>query len=148
MNHTSAEEQLLRLSHTDQGCQIFLDTIYQNGTKRTQLQLNGQMAIMCIFQMSIEYTVPTFSIPRPTKIYPNWYFWFVNISSGNPDTDYHANISTLCKFGRKEGSEIENFPELAKLTIFLTIIFFSLKDLEKNWRQIFRWEQQTDLLPT
>jgi hypothetical protein len=27
---------------------------------------------------------PTFSIPRSSKIYPNWYFWFENILSGNP----------------------------------------------------------------
>jgi hypothetical protein len=26
----------------------------------------------------------TISIPRPTKIYPNWYFWYENIPSGNP----------------------------------------------------------------
>jgi hypothetical protein len=27
---------------------------------------------------------PTFSIPRPSNINPNWYFWFENIPSGNP----------------------------------------------------------------
>jgi hypothetical protein len=27
--------------------------------------------------------VPTFSIPRPSKIYPNWDFWFDNKPSGN-----------------------------------------------------------------
>jgi hypothetical protein len=26
----------------------------------------------------------TFSIPRPSKFYPNWYFWFENKPSGNP----------------------------------------------------------------
>jgi hypothetical protein len=26
----------------------------------------------------------TSSIARPSKIYPNWYFWFENIPSGNP----------------------------------------------------------------
>jgi hypothetical protein len=28
--------------------------------------------------------MPTFSILRPSKIYPNWDFWFENIASGNP----------------------------------------------------------------
>jgi hypothetical protein len=31
--------------------------------------------------------IPTFSIPRPSKIYPNKDFWFGNIASGNPGTD-------------------------------------------------------------
>jgi hypothetical protein len=26
----------------------------------------------------------TFSNLRPSKIYPNWYFWFENKPSGNP----------------------------------------------------------------
>jgi hypothetical protein len=33
------------LSGREQGCQIFLDTIYQNGEKYTKLPLNYQMAI-------------------------------------------------------------------------------------------------------
>jgi hypothetical protein len=28
--------------------------------------------------------IPTFSIVGLTKTYPNWYFWFENIPSGNP----------------------------------------------------------------
>jgi hypothetical protein len=28
--------------------------------------------------------IPTSSIVRPSKIYPNWNFWFENIPSGNP----------------------------------------------------------------
>jgi hypothetical protein len=40
--------------------------------------------------MAVKYskwtsTMPTFSIPRPSKIYPNWDFWFENKTSGNPD---------------------------------------------------------------
>jgi predicted secreted protein len=30
--------------------------------------------------------IQIFSIPRPSKIYLNWDFWFENIPSGNPDT--------------------------------------------------------------
>jgi hypothetical protein len=28
--------------------------------------------------------IPNFSIPRPSKIYPNWDFWFESKPSGNP----------------------------------------------------------------
>jgi hypothetical protein len=31
--------------------------------------------------------MPTFSIPKPFKIYPNWDFWFENKPSGNPARD-------------------------------------------------------------
>jgi hypothetical protein len=38
--------------------------------------------------MAINYTkwplnIPTFSIPRPSKIYPSWNFWSYNKPSGN-----------------------------------------------------------------
>jgi hypothetical protein len=59
-----------------QGCQIFLATIYQNGEKHTKLPQNYQMAIK--YNKWLEYIpgghkipMPTFSISRPTKIYPN-----------------------------------------------------------------------------
>jgi hypothetical protein len=28
--------------------------------------------------------IPTFYIPRPPKIYPNWDLWFEKLTSGNP----------------------------------------------------------------
>jgi hypothetical protein len=42
-----------------------------------------------IYQMTTKYTKwpqnkPTLSITRPSKIYPNWDFWFENIPYGNP----------------------------------------------------------------
>jgi hypothetical protein len=89
---------------TNQCCQIFLDTIYQNGGKYTKLSLNYVPNGCNIFQIATEYHQPlpfqsppkstligifitkiynlvTFSIPRPSKIYPNR---FENIPSGNP----------------------------------------------------------------
>jgi hypothetical protein len=44
------------------------------------------------YQTAIIYSkwasnIPTFSILRPSKIYPNWDFWFENISFGNPALD-------------------------------------------------------------
>jgi hypothetical protein len=46
-----------------------------------------------IYQMAVVYSksplnTPTFSIQRPSNIYPNWDFWFENIPSGNPDRRY------------------------------------------------------------
>jgi hypothetical protein len=38
-----------------------------------------------IDQMVIKYS--RFSITRPSKIYPNWDFWFENKPSGNPDLE-------------------------------------------------------------
>jgi hypothetical protein len=32
--------------------------------------------------------MPTFSIPIPSKIYPNLNFWFANKSSGNPEEEH------------------------------------------------------------
>jgi hypothetical protein len=49
---------------TTQGCQIFLDTVYQNGGKDTKLPINYQWP----------NNKPFFSFPRPSKIYPNWDF--------------------------------------------------------------------------
>jgi hypothetical protein len=40
------------------------------------------MAVQYIDQMVIR-----FSIAKPSKIYPNWDFWFENKPSGNPDFD-------------------------------------------------------------
>jgi hypothetical protein len=42
-----------------------------------------------LFQMAGKLTewslnLPTTYIARPYKVYPNWYFWFENIPSGNP----------------------------------------------------------------
>jgi hypothetical protein len=71
-----------------QGCQVFLDTIYQHGEKYTKLPLNYQMAKNItngrkLFQMAIN--IATLSILGPSKIYPNWDFLFENIPSGSRD---------------------------------------------------------------
>jgi hypothetical protein len=69
-----------------QGCQILLDTIYQNGGKYTKLPLNYHIAIPRMYQMAVIYSKwhTNLSIPKPCKMYPNWDFWFENIPSGNP----------------------------------------------------------------
>jgi hypothetical protein len=44
-----------------------------------------------MYQMAIyskwPYITPTFPIPRLSKIYPNWDFWFENVPSGNPGVE-------------------------------------------------------------
>jgi hypothetical protein len=54
-------------------------------TKWPQTITNGHK----LYQMATKYTkwpynVPTPSMARPSKIYPNSDFWFENIPSGNP----------------------------------------------------------------
>jgi hypothetical protein len=68
-----------------QGCQSFLDKIYQNGGKYTKMALNYQMAVK---YSKWPNNIPTFPISRPSKIYPNWDFGFEKIPSGNPECIY------------------------------------------------------------
>jgi hypothetical protein len=70
-----------------QGCQIFVNELYQNGGKYTKLPLNDPMAK--IYPMAEIYSkwtqnTPTSFNARHSKIYPNSDFRFENISSGNP----------------------------------------------------------------
>jgi hypothetical protein len=37
--------------------------------------------------------MPAFSIPRLSKVYPNWDFWFENRPSGNPGVGTQGNFS-------------------------------------------------------
>jgi hypothetical protein len=74
----------------DQGCQILLGTTCQNGGKI--YQMTTKCTTKCTkwpynvpFGRKIDNMVikiPS-SIARPSKIYPNWDFWFENIPSGN-----------------------------------------------------------------
>jgi hypothetical protein len=54
----------------NQGCQIFLGTIYQNAGKYTKLQKMFKMTVK-IYQMAVK---PISSIAIPSKIYTNCYF--------------------------------------------------------------------------
>jgi hypothetical protein len=77
------------------GLPDFFDTVYQNGEIgiyqiTTKLQIGHkihQMAGKCSKWLK---NIPTISVPKPLKIYPNWNFWFENKSSGNPASDLHS----------------------------------------------------------
>jgi hypothetical protein len=87
----------------------FFFTWYQNWGKDSELPLpklpNGQE----MYQMAVIYipnNVPTISIPRPFKIYPNWDFWLKNKPSGKPGFDssrrrnksHRTQVSGYCIF--------------------------------------------------
>jgi hypothetical protein len=55
--------------------------IYQIATK---LPHGHKMYQAAVIYSKWPKNKPNFSIPRPSKIYPNWDFWFENIPSGNP----------------------------------------------------------------
>jgi hypothetical protein len=79
--------------HGEQGCQIFLGTIYQSGEKYTKMAIKLPK-VHKIYLMIIKYSkwadyITTFSIPRSSKIYPNWDFWSEKKSSGNTDVEVH-----------------------------------------------------------
>jgi hypothetical protein len=39
--------------------------------------------------------IPTSSIETPSKVYPNWYFWFENKPSGNPGRNHKNRTDFL-----------------------------------------------------
>jgi hypothetical protein len=69
-----------------QGCQILISTTYQNGEKINQVTINIPN-VQKIYQnvQKIYPNIPTSSIGSPSKIYPNYDFWFEKMPSGNPD---------------------------------------------------------------
>jgi hypothetical protein len=91
------DDKLTNRSISNQGCQIFswckipnCQKIYQMAEELTKWPENWPNGyIICI---------PVSSIARPSKIYPNWDFWFENNfwQSGNPGTiQFFGNIFFL-----------------------------------------------------
>jgi hypothetical protein len=75
---------------TRQGCQIFLDTIYQNMGKYTKLPQLYQIALEFTkwpqtFQIFIKYT-NIFHSKALQNLSKSGFFWSENIPSGNPGT--------------------------------------------------------------
>jgi hypothetical protein len=67
-----------------QRCQIFLGTNIPKREKYTKWPINYIYTIYKSYQMTEKYSQWSFSIPRPSKFYPKWDFWFENKASGNP----------------------------------------------------------------
>jgi hypothetical protein len=85
----------------DQGWQIFPCKAYQNSKICTKLPQNIPNAHniyirygRTILEIFHQIYVPTFSITRTSKIYPNYYFWSENIPSGNPGLDWLLAFSS------------------------------------------------------
>jgi hypothetical protein len=75
---------ILFIFNQEQGCQIFRGSIYQNGKNVPNAHKIYQIAINYTEKPKWPQNMPASSISRPFKIYPNWYFWFENMPSGNP----------------------------------------------------------------
>jgi hypothetical protein len=59
--------------------------------------------------------IPTFSIRRPSKIYPNGIFWFENKTSGNPDAIFRTFKSQEITINIIRHRPILNFAPRGKL---------------------------------
>jgi hypothetical protein len=89
-------------------------------TKITTTLPNGHKT----YQMGVKYTkrrwnIPTFSILRPSKIYPNWDFWFENVPSCNPTAQVPSSAAQLyvvCTVNRSE--QLKRFPNRAMVILF------------------------------
>jgi hypothetical protein len=71
-----------------QVCQIILGKTYQNGKNIPNHHKIHHIALQYTKGQYVKYfkwqqNIPTSSIPRPSKIYPNLDFWFENMPSGN-----------------------------------------------------------------
>jgi hypothetical protein len=55
--------------------------LYQISVK---LPIGHKMHQMAVIYSKWLQNILTFSIPKPSKIYPNWNFWSENKPSGNP----------------------------------------------------------------
>jgi hypothetical protein len=78
--------------------------------------------------VAVKYTkYPTSSIARPSKIYPNCYFWSENIPSGNPE----LNLKRVCILGAS--SEVAGLSSVSALYRGLIEGHFCSKGLFKTW---------------
>jgi hypothetical protein len=66
----------------NQGCQIFLGTTYQNGDKYTKCT-KYKIYHLAVKETKLPLKIPTSSIARPSKFYPDWGFGIKNIPSTN-----------------------------------------------------------------
>jgi hypothetical protein len=60
------------------------------------------------------YNIPTLSIPRPSKIYPNWDFWPLNKPSGNPVLQLRLSRQTFGSSKDRKSGYISSSPTKLK----------------------------------
>jgi hypothetical protein len=66
--------------------------------------------------MAVAQNTPTFSILKPSKIYPNWDFWFENIPSGNPTSVTSSRkLSKMTKYGALHTYLVKIFIRIIKI---------------------------------
>jgi hypothetical protein len=91
LRQNNASQEIAAISCVNfvhQGCQIFLDKMYQNWAKiyqiATKLPKHHKMYQMGIIYSKWPKSKPKVFHSKALKISPNWDFWFENIPSGNP----------------------------------------------------------------
>jgi hypothetical protein len=81
--------------------------------------------------------IPTSSIARPSKIYPNWDFWFENIPSGNTGLRAFLSVNPLALFSlarlkvnrasqireKAKSNGKKSFPLLRQMIITLHLLY-------------------------
>jgi hypothetical protein len=77
--------------------------------------------------------IPTFSIPRPSTIYPNWDFWSENKPSGNPggDADVEKVFFAALIISAAPDANFAVINSLAKKNLVCVIFIFD---------RFFEWE--------
>jgi hypothetical protein len=81
-NQNELTTSSLKYVDKEQGCQIFLYTVYQNGGKYTKLPVcklsNGQICTKWLYVIYSKWpkNVPTFPFQGTPKFTQKWDFWF------------------------------------------------------------------------
>jgi hypothetical protein len=93
-----------------------------------------------MYQMAVVHSkspknITTFSIPRPSKIYPNWYFWFENIPSGNPEFGWIAQ-ELLATAWINHFTVLRSSLRSRLLEFFSSIILFGGLNKSTKWRKV------------
>jgi hypothetical protein len=102
-----------------QGCQIFLDTINQNGEKYTKLPQHYLMVIKYIldgckiFQMTVKCTNSLYS--KALQNLPKFGFWFENVPSGIPGPKMGIFFAACYSFRISAQTQIRSDMEIDKM---------------------------------
>jgi hypothetical protein len=92
--------------------------------------------IWSIFQLGTK-SLATFSNLRPSKIYPNWDFWFENKPSGNPDLPSWFRAADLgechSNFGRGTCTKSSKTNDVRLKGFFFCIKFAFIVGLLTTW---------------